>query len=70
MLHLGEERPLVFGLLDAVGHQPLHGFGAVFIELAEVWGQIASSHHEDDLRGRESQSAASRYSVGTTDPSQ
>jgi len=48
--HLREEGPLVFGLLDAVDHQPFHGFGAVFIELAEVRGQIASSHHEDNLR--------------------
>lgn len=50
--HLREEGPLVLGLLDAVGHQPFHGLGAVLVELAEVWGQIASSHHEDDLPGR------------------
>lgn len=49
--HLREERPLVLGLLDAVGHQPLHGLGTVLVELAEVWRQIASSHHEDDLTG-------------------
>lgn len=48
--HLREERPLVLGLLDAVGHQPFHGFGAVLVELTEVWRQIASSHHVDDLR--------------------
>lgn len=49
--HLREERPLVLGLLDAVGHQPFHGFGAVFIQFTEVWGQIAPSHHVDYLRG-------------------
>lgn len=46
---LREERPLILGLLDAVSHQPFHGFGAVLVELTEVWGQIASSHHEDYL---------------------
>ena len=51
MAHLREERPLILGLLDAVGHQPLHGFGAVLVELTEVWGQIASSHHVDNLPG-------------------
>lgn len=49
--HLGEERPLVLGLLDAVGHQPFHGFGAVLVEFTEVRGQIASSHHVDNLQG-------------------
>lgn len=49
--HLREERPLILGLLDAVGHQPFHGFGAVLVELAEVWGQIAPPHHVDDLKG-------------------
>lgn len=48
--HLREERPLILGLLDAVGHQPFHGFGAVLVELAEVGGQIAPSHHVDDLK--------------------
>lgn len=50
--HLWEKRPLVLGFLDAVGHQPFHGFGAVLVELTEVWRQIASSHHEDNLRRR------------------
>lgn len=35
--HLWKEWPLILGLLGAVSHQPFHGFGAVFIELAEVW---------------------------------
>lgn len=52
LAHLGEERPLVLGLLDAVGHQPFHGFGAVLVEFTEVRGQIASSHHVDNLPGR------------------
>lgn len=52
LAHLGEERPLVLGLLDAVGHQPFHGFGAVLVEFTEVRGQIASTHHEDNLQGR------------------
>lgn len=34
---LWKEWPLILGLLDAVSHQPFHGFGAVLIELAEVW---------------------------------
>lgn len=49
--HLREERPLILGLLDAVGHQPFHGFGAVLVELAEVRGQIAPPHHVDNLKG-------------------
>lgn len=49
--HLREERPLILGLLDAVGHQPFHGFGAALVELAEVGGQIAPPHHVDDLKG-------------------
>lgn len=35
--HLWKEWPLILGLLGAVSHQPFHGFGAVLIELAEVW---------------------------------
>ena len=50
-VHLREERPLVLELLDAVGHQPFHGFGAGLVELTQVWGQVSSSHHEDNLRG-------------------
>lgn len=50
--HLREERPLILGLLDAVGHQPFHGFGAVLVELAEVGGQVAPPHHVDDLKRR------------------
>ena len=34
--YLREKGSVVFGLLDAVGHQPLHGLGAAFIQLAEV----------------------------------
>lgn len=49
--HLREERPLILGLLDAVGHQPFHGFGAVLVELTEVGGQIAPPHHVDNLKG-------------------
>lgn len=49
--HLREKRPLILGLLDAVGHQPFHGFGAVLVELAEVGGQVAPPHHVDDLKG-------------------
>lgn len=51
--HLREEWPLVLGFLDAVSNQPFHGLWAVLIELAEIWGQIASSHHEYNLTGRE-----------------
>lgn len=36
-LHLGEERPLLLHFLHTVSHQPLHGLGAVLVELAEVW---------------------------------
>lgn len=49
--HLREKRPLILGLLDAVGHQPFHGFGAVLVELTEVGGQVAPPHHVDDLKG-------------------
>lgn len=49
--HLREKRPLILGLLDAVGHQPFHGFGAVLVELTKVRGQIAPPHHVDDLKG-------------------
>lgn len=48
--HLREEGPLVLRLLDAVGHQPFHGFGAVLEELTEVGGQIAPPHHVDNLK--------------------
>lgn len=50
--HLREERPLILGLLDAVGHQPFHGFGAVLVELTEVGGQVAPPHHVDNLKRR------------------
>lgn len=50
MAHLRKQRPLVLGLLDAVGHQPFHGFGAVLVELAEVRGQVAPPHHVDNLK--------------------
>lgn len=33
---LGEKRPLLLNLLHAVSHQPLHGFRAVLVELAEI----------------------------------
>lgn len=74
--HLREERPLILGFLDAVGHQPFHGFGAVLVELAEVRGQIASSHHEDNLKGgshrqtADETEAVCRTSSSTIDPSQ
>lgn len=53
VVHLWEEWPLILGLLYAVSHQPFHGLGAVLIQLAEIWGQIASSHLEYNLKGRD-----------------
>ena len=52
--HLWEEGPLVLGLLDAVGHQPLHGFGGALIQLAEVGRHVSPADHEDNL-SRESE---------------
>lgn len=48
--HLREERSLLSLLLQAVSHQSLHGFWTVAAHLAEVRGQVTSTHHEYDLR--------------------
>lgn len=48
--HLRKQRPVVFGLLDAVGDESLHGFGTALVEFTEVRGQIASPNHKDDLQ--------------------
>lgn len=47
--HLGEEGPLFPLKLEAVRQQAPHGLGAVAGDFAEVWRQIATAHHEDDL---------------------
>lgn len=54
--HLREERPLLSLLLKAVSHQPLHGLWTVAADLAEVRGQVTSSHHEYDLWNRKNES--------------
>lgn len=54
--HLREERPLLSLLLQAVSHQPLHGLWTVAADLAEVRGQVTSSHHEYDLWNRNNES--------------
>lgn len=47
--HLREERSLLSLLLQTVSHQSLHGLGAVAADLTEVWRQVPSAHHENDL---------------------
>lgn len=47
--NLGEKRPLVLGLFDTVSHQSLHGFRTSLIQFTEVWRQISSTYHENDL---------------------
>lgn len=49
-LYLGEQRSLLPLFLQAVSHQPLHGFGTVAANLAEVWREVAPPHHEDYLQ--------------------
>ena len=46
---LREERSLLPLLLQAVGHQPLHGLWTVAAHFAEVGRQVTSTHHEYDL---------------------
>lgn len=47
--YLWEERPLVTLELQAVDDESLHGLGRRAVQLSEVRGQVAASHHEDDL---------------------
>jgi len=50
--HLWEQGPLVPLELQTVNDEPLHGLGRGAVHLAEVRGQVATAHHEDDLRGQ------------------
>lgn len=50
--YLGEQGSLLPLFLQAVSHQPLHGFGTVAANLAEVWREVAPAHHEDYLQGK------------------
>lgn len=47
--YLRKERPFVLFKFQTVDDETFHGFGAVTVQLAEVWGQVASTHHENDL---------------------
>lgn len=60
-LYLGEQRSLLPLFLQAVSHQPLHGFGTVAANLAEVWREVAPPHHEDYL-----QEEYEEYDMSTT----
>lgn len=51
--YLREQRSLLSFLLQAVSHEPLHGFGAVTAHFAQVRGEVTSAHHEDDLQQEE-----------------
>ena len=50
-VYLREERPLVAFELQAVNDEPLHGLGGGTVHLTEVWGQVATPDHEEDLSG-------------------
>lgn len=53
--HLWEQRSFFPHFLQTICYEPLHGFGAVLVQLAEVWGSIAPANHENDLHNNNQQ---------------
>lgn len=48
--NLGEERPVVSVVLDAVFVEAADGLGHVGAQVRDVWTQVTPAHHEQDLK--------------------
>lgn len=48
--YLRKQRSFFPNFLQTICYEPLHCFGAVLVQLAEVWRSISSANHENNLK--------------------